>query len=55
VSEAKAGLICQHFPEVSDRVVVIPNVDADVTALRAAQPYCQDRTVILCVERLEEY
>jgi hypothetical protein len=54
VSEAKAGLICQHFPEVPDRVVVIPN-GVDVTALRAAQPYCQDRTVILCVERLEEY
>jgi glycosyltransferase involved in cell wall biosynthesis len=47
-------LVCRHFPEVSDRVIVIPN-GVDVAALRAAQPYRQDRTVILCVGRLEEY
>jgi hypothetical protein len=53
VSKAEAGLICQHFPEVSDRVVVIPNVD--VTALRAAQPFRQDRTVTLCAGRSEDH
>jgi glycosyltransferase involved in cell wall biosynthesis len=54
VSEAEARLVCRHFPQVSDRVMVIPN-GVDVPALRSAQPYRQDRAVILCVGRLEEY
>ena len=54
MSDAEASVVCRHFPQVSDRVIVIPN-GVDVAALRTAQPYSRDGSVILSVGRLEEY
>jgi len=54
VSHAESALVQQHFPRVSGRVIVIPN-GVDVAALRMAQPFASDRTVILSVGRLESY
>jgi glycosyltransferase involved in cell wall biosynthesis len=54
VSSAEAALVRQHFPWVGDRITVIPN-GVDVSAVRAALPFPEQRTVLLSVGRLETY
>jgi glycosyltransferase involved in cell wall biosynthesis len=54
VSQFEATLVRRHFPFVSARVSVIPN-GVDVAAINAAEPYPQDRAVILSVGRLLGY
>jgi len=54
VSQAESALVRRHFPRASGRVAIIPN-GVDVAALRAAEPFASDRTVILSVGRLESY
>jgi glycosyltransferase involved in cell wall biosynthesis len=54
VSPPEAKLILSHFPEVEPRLAVIPNgVDQEV--LDAAQPFSEERTVVLSAGRLEGY
>lgn len=54
VSEHEALLLTRDFPFAADRIEVIPN-GVDVTALRAAKPFREDRTVVLSAGRLEDY
>jgi glycosyltransferase involved in cell wall biosynthesis len=54
VSEAEAALVRRHFPRAADRLRVIPN-GVESEALRHAEPFPTDRTVILSVGRLERY
>lgn len=54
VSQTEAELVRCHFPFVSRRVTVIPN-GVEATALRQAEPYAEDRRVILTVGRLLAY
>jgi glycosyltransferase involved in cell wall biosynthesis len=54
VSPPEAKLILSHFPEIEPRLVVIPN-GVDQQALDAAQPFEEQRTVILSAGRIESY
>ncbi len=54
VSEAEAALVRRHFPNISDRIHVIPN-GVDFTKVNEAQPYPETRTIVLSAGRLETY
>jgi glycosyltransferase involved in cell wall biosynthesis len=54
VSEPEAVLVRSHFPQIADRITVIPN-GVDMAALSASEPFEVDRTIILSAGRLETY
>jgi len=54
VSHSEAGLLLRHFPAAADRIAVIPN-GVDVAAIRRAQPFPGQQTLILSVGRLAVY
>lgn len=54
VSKSEAALVCRHFPKAADRLVHIPN-GVSLEAIQAARPFPTEKTVVLCVGRLERY
>jgi glycosyltransferase involved in cell wall biosynthesis len=54
VSRAEADLLVAFYPDVLDRIVVIPN-GIDVDAISAAEPYELGHPVVLVGGRLEAY
>ncbi|MDB5075629.1 MAG: glycosyl transferase [Chloroflexi bacterium] len=53
-SEAEAALVHKHFRGVASHITVIyPGVD--MAALRSAEPFPQDHTIVLSAGRLEAY
>ncbi len=54
VSPPEGDLILSHFPQIADRLVVVPN-GVDQEAIDAAQPFQEPRTVLLSAGRLETY
>jgi len=54
VSEAERALFVSHFPEATDKAIVIPN-GVDLGKLRAALPFPKDKKTIVSAGRLETY
>jgi len=54
VSHSEAALLLGHFPAAADRITVIPN-GVDVAAIRGAQPFPGQQTLILSAGRLAAY
>jgi 1,2-diacylglycerol 3-alpha-glucosyltransferase len=54
VSPPEAALILSHFPQIADRLVVVPN-GVDQEAIDGAAPFRERRTVLLSAGRLETY
>ncbi|WP_263992563.1 glycosyltransferase family 4 protein [Mycolicibacterium madagascariense] len=54
VSEAERRALIADFPDVADRISVIPN-GIDAAAIRRAHPLPEQPPTILCVGRLEPY
>jgi glycosyltransferase involved in cell wall biosynthesis len=54
VSSLEAHLFTRDFPEAADRIDVIPN-GVEMDALMAAEPFPEDRIVVLSAGRLEPY
>jgi len=54
VSHTEAALLLRHFPRAADRITVILN-GVDVDAIRGAQPFPGQQTLILSAGRLAAY
>lgn len=54
VSRAEASLVTAHFPDVADRIVVIPN-GIETADLTSARPFDEPRHVVLTAGRWEGY
>jgi glycosyltransferase involved in cell wall biosynthesis len=54
VADNERALILSHFPEIADRLEVIPN-GVDLDTIKAAEPYRLEQRVVLSAGRLETY